>query len=110
VSDVQYQRAGSIGHISRMFASQAESDVILWKQESSEALPNARLVTPYPKQLCQREICERRITSQLDKTLASHSVVQPVAFLLRSQVAPDYRWAQHLIIFIEQYRAMHLAS
>ncbi len=39
------------------------------------------------------EICKRRITSQLNKTLASHSVVEPVAFLMGSLIAPDDRGA-----------------
>src|SRR5206468_1033972 len=83
-------------------------DVVLRKQEASEALPNAWLVIPHPKQLRQREVCERGITSQLDDPLASHSMVQPVAFLLRSLVAPDNRRSEHLIVFIEQHCALHL--
>src|SRR6185437_3072562 len=52
---------------------------------------------------------ERGVGSELDDFRPADFRVEPIALRLSALVTPDQRWTQHLIVLIQQDRAVHLA-
>jgi hypothetical protein len=63
-----------------------------------------------PQQLGQSEVCQRRISSELDQTLRTDDSVQVTALFRRPLIAPDQRRPQNLIVLIQENSTMHLAG
>jgi hypothetical protein len=76
----------------------------------SNSLPVLRFVVANPKKFGEREIGKGCITGEVNETICPEQVPQFLHLGLCPLIAPDQRWSNNLIAFIEQHGTVHLAG
>ena len=110
IRNVEQQCAGCVRDIDRVFACKPQTDVIFRQQESPKAFPQFRFVIADPQELGQGEVSQRRIAGVLDNALLANFGIQLGALGGGSLIAPDQRWTNYLVSFVEKHGAVHLSG
>ena len=110
MSHVEHQRPGSVGDVDGGFAGQAKADVVFREHDFADALPVFWLVLADPEKFGEREICQRRIASQLNQAGEADGALELFALGFGALVAPDESGSDDFAVFIKEDGAVHLAG
>ena len=69
-----------------------------------------RLILFHPQNLRGSKACKSNVCGVFRQLILADFVIQILCFLLGTSVIPEDSRADHLIIFIQSYKAVHLTS
>jgi len=110
VNHVEQRCARSIRDVARTIARELKPDVVFGKQHATHARKEPRLVVADPEQLRQGETGQDRIGRGAQYDVFPGGLIDPIHLRLAALIAPDKRWTDHLVRFIQDHEAVHLAG
>jgi hypothetical protein len=110
IFDVQQQHPAGVAHLGGKFASQPPANVVLGEQHFGQPLEVLRFVVAEPQNLGGGETGEGRIGDHFNEFgAATGAVVNFVALGGGALVVPQNGGANHLVVFVQKHRPVHLA-
>ena len=106
--DIEPQCPRRIGLVGDIVAGEQQPQIILGQQNLRRAPENVAFVLRHPQQLGRGEAGHCQVAGDLARL--GDTPLQFAALLARAHVIPQDGWPQHLIVCIEQHRAVHLAG
>ena len=108
--NIQKVRSAGIAHFGVEFSGQAITHIVFRQQNMLCLLPDFRLILLYPQDFTGGEARECGIGGNRNQALTADAGCDFIALILSPSVAPENGGTQNLAIFIQQYKAMHLAA
>ena len=99
--------AGGVRHFRHVLARQPQTQIVLRQQHPAHFGEDIRLVLGNPCKLRRREAGEDDVAGQSTKARIG---VKRGSLMIAARVVPEDAGAQHLVVGVEQRRAMHLAG
>ena len=110
VNHVEERGTGGIGNFRGKFAGQAESDVVLGKQDFPDPFVLGRFIVTDPEEFGQREAGEHGVRDAGEDLRFAHRLVDPIDLRLAALIAPDEGGANYAVGIIKDDEAVHLAG
>ena len=110
VGHIQQLHAGGIRDLGGIVAGQHEADIILGQQDVAALGVHIGLVVTHPQDLGQGEAGQGGVGGDGDQLFLADLLVDFVAFLGGTLVAPDDGGTQDFVVLIQHDQAMHLTG